>query len=369
METLPTLFNRSGSNTSPDRSFPGRKAPGKLQARPGVWSGPAIWVFGLLNGADLLLTAWLLGHYEGSVYEANPLARWFLGSSGWGGLIVLKLLAVSVACGVCILVSRRRATLGRRLVTFGCVITGAVVLWSGYLALALDSEEMGVRDETEAVARKLAQQEDYRRCLECVADDLIGSRCSLAEAIRHLAETPRSQDPTWLEALGCVYAVESDQECLAISIVGCSFDLLSTQQSSQGERLAERLADDFRALFGHPLPEAISFFASGRSASVGGPVPDLGQPAEERQVVSDSEFGSSEGANWGNLVAPVEGGGCAFLSQEVGCLLGRARVRFLPGAPLNREICPCRNLSAADRAWERTANSCPTSLFYPAPFP
>ena len=47
-------------------------------------------LFVVLNFADLVLTAWLLSTSEGGVYEANPVARWWLVRHGWLGLAAFK---------------------------------------------------------------------------------------------------------------------------------------------------------------------------------------------------------------------------------------------------------------------------------------
>ena len=47
-------------------------------------------LFILLSLVDLALTWWLLAHSYGQVYEANPVARWWLMRYGAAGLAGFK---------------------------------------------------------------------------------------------------------------------------------------------------------------------------------------------------------------------------------------------------------------------------------------
>jgi hypothetical protein len=122
----------------------------------------AAGLFGLLSLADLLLTAWLLTRPEQGVYEANPVASELLTRWGWPGVIALKLAAVLLAGGVAVFLSRRRPRAGLGILTFGCAITGAVVLYSGCLAATLEDSdalaphELLLGEQSELLALKLA---------------------------------------------------------------------------------------------------------------------------------------------------------------------------------------------------------------------
>jgi hypothetical protein len=221
-------------------------------------------LFGLLSVTDLLLTGWLLQRPEQSVYEANPLASGVLALWGWPGMVALKLAAVLLACGLGVFLFRRRPRAGLGVFVFGCVITGAVVLWSGCLALALETdpsnacsaEDRLLREETEAIWKKRATLAEYQRCIGRIADDLIGARCGLKEATERLAATERGQERGWLLALRDLYLTESDLECLAINVARQTVWMLGDRQADPAQvyEVSDRLAAEFQALFGRVLP-------------------------------------------------------------------------------------------------------------------
>jgi hypothetical protein len=221
-------------------------------------------LFGLLSVTDLLLTGWLLQRPEQSVYEANPLASGVLALWGWPGMVALKLAAVLVACGVGVFLYQRRPRAGLGVFVFGCVITGAVVLWSGCLALALEtdpdglssSEDRRLREETEAIGRKQATLAEYQRCIGRIADDLIGARCGLKEAIDRLGATEQGQDRAWLRTVRDFYRNESDLECLAIHVARKTVGMLADREADSFQvcEVSDRLAAEFQALFGRVLP-------------------------------------------------------------------------------------------------------------------
>jgi hypothetical protein len=221
--------------------------------------GLAPGLFGLLSLADLLLTGWLLQRPEQSVYEANPLASGVLALWGWPGMVALKLAAVLVACGAGLLLFRRRPRAGKGVFVFGCGITGVVVLWSGCLALGLEESDSRlfsaerIRAEAETLELKRVQAVEYHECLDRIAEDLAGSSCTLAEGVERLAGTSQGSDPSWQQTLRCIYPAKTDRECLAINIIRLTLDLVSGR--SDTERLSERLAGEYRRLFGRELPQ------------------------------------------------------------------------------------------------------------------
>jgi hypothetical protein len=96
----------------------------------GTFHGGKLLLYALLSGCDLWLTLHLLGNSNGCVYESNPLAHSSLAAFGSLGLVVYKVLAVLLVAGVTAIISRYRPQLGGRLLQFGCLITGGVVVYS-----------------------------------------------------------------------------------------------------------------------------------------------------------------------------------------------------------------------------------------------
>jgi hypothetical protein len=213
-------------------------------------------LFGLLSLFDLLLTAWLLTRPEQVVYEANPVASRVLHLWGWPGVIALKLGCVLLACGVGVYLYRRRPRAGFGVFTFGCAITGAVVLYSGCLAAALDNtsvEQQRSREEGVEIDLKIAQLREYNECLNQIAAELNTGQVSLSEGIARLSATAWGRNPIWASMLRRGYGIDSERECLAINLVvqtGCQL----AERGLEPCAATRRLTDEYRALFGHPMP-------------------------------------------------------------------------------------------------------------------
>jgi hypothetical protein len=87
-------------------------------------------LFILLSLVDLALTCWLLGHSGGQVYEANPVARWWLVRYGAGGLAGFKGAVVLLVLTLVTFIGRREPGAAGRILTFGCVSLVVVNLYS-----------------------------------------------------------------------------------------------------------------------------------------------------------------------------------------------------------------------------------------------
>jgi hypothetical protein len=87
-------------------------------------------LFTLLSLADLALTWWLLEQSDGQVYEANPVARWWLAQGGWWALACFKAAIVLLVLGLATVIHRSRPALADRVLYFACAIMVAVVLYS-----------------------------------------------------------------------------------------------------------------------------------------------------------------------------------------------------------------------------------------------
>src|SRR5260370_17817760 len=93
----------------------------------------AIALLLLLNAADFALTRFLCAGETG-VYEANPVATWWLVHYGWVGLAGFKFATVLLVVGIATLLIRRRPRLGRAGFGLGLPAAAIAVLGRGYFA-------------------------------------------------------------------------------------------------------------------------------------------------------------------------------------------------------------------------------------------
>jgi hypothetical protein len=102
--------------------------------------GPGFWlrdrlpletetaVFILVNVLDIFLTYLLLA--QGSHFEANPIARYFLDRWGPKGVIGFKLALVALVCVIAQVVARTHLRTARRLLYGVTALVAAVVVYS-----------------------------------------------------------------------------------------------------------------------------------------------------------------------------------------------------------------------------------------------
>lgn len=95
--------------------------------------------FILVNLLDFFVTYWLLmagGLGNMRFVESNPVARYFIES--WGpvkGMLGFKLAIVTFVCLVSQLIAIKREDLGQKVLQFGTLATGFVVIYSVALYL------------------------------------------------------------------------------------------------------------------------------------------------------------------------------------------------------------------------------------------
>ena len=92
---------------------------------------PAVWLFVVFNASDIVLTYVLIGHF--GHMEGNPLAAYVV--YGWGlrGMIWMKLGVVTLLCVAVHFVSQTKPELALRVIRFGAVAVGVVVIYSLFL--------------------------------------------------------------------------------------------------------------------------------------------------------------------------------------------------------------------------------------------
>lgn len=87
--------------------------------------------FILVNALDVFMTFILL-NLEGFV-EANAIANYVLSRWGIRGLVYFKFAVVAFITVVAQVAATKRLSLGRWLLNFGTLLTGAVVIYSSFL--------------------------------------------------------------------------------------------------------------------------------------------------------------------------------------------------------------------------------------------
>ena len=217
-------------------------------------------IFLMLGVADLGLTWKLIHGGHGHIYESNPVAGAWLERYGWPGLAVFKVLAMFLVGLSAVYVSWYRPRTGRRILTFGCLVTAGVVVYSCFLlgslsrhpASGLDDEMRQAEQLSRRLDRALQKERVYASLLQRLGHDLMAGRSSLADAVQELASSEKGRDACWLDRLRSCYPDRSDTECLALHL---SFRTLSQAQEAGApwEPLAERLETDFATNYGRPL--------------------------------------------------------------------------------------------------------------------
>ena len=94
-------------------------------------------LFFVASAMDFVMT-WFLLNYQtqsGRVWfvESNPIARYFLYSWGFDGLIGFKFATVVFVAVICQIIARSRLATARRLLMVATVVVLAVVAYSGVL--------------------------------------------------------------------------------------------------------------------------------------------------------------------------------------------------------------------------------------------
>jgi hypothetical protein len=239
-------------------------------------------LFTALSLGDWVLTWLLVGQGPATVYEANPLAGWWLATAGWSGLALFKLLTVLLAGGLCLAIARRSPRAAGRLLSFACAVLAAVVLYScslaGYARLeaaAAAAECSRLRERDQHLDRRLSASAEYRESLHLLSASLIARDCTLAGAVRELRRTAMARDPSWLGRLRQDYPGCSDEQCLALNlsrytVLGCC------RWPSPAREVAERLDAELRGAYGVSLsPTGSSPLPTGEASGT----PSLGAGA------------------------------------------------------------------------------------------
>jgi hypothetical protein len=218
-------------------------------------------LFVLLSLADLVLTWWLLGHADGQVYEANPVARWWLEWLGAAGLACFKGAAVLLVLVLVALIAHFRPCAAGRILGLGCAILGFVVLYSVALGkMALQSPQgraAAVDRQCEQELHKLNAQtsteirvkERLRAFLAEVSQDLRAGQCTLRQAADRVVAWAQRWDPPWLQMLVVRFPNMPVGERVANCLI-CNVVAAESARPEAAWRIIRRLEREFLDAYG-----------------------------------------------------------------------------------------------------------------------
>jgi hypothetical protein len=195
-----------------------------------------------------MLTWVVIQQGEGQIYESNPVARWFLTRGGWLGLTAFKLGSVALVTALALVIASYRARLGRLVLSFGCVSSLAVVVYSTSLAAGMEvgpgRAEWTVLRTLEADNLLLEGEHEgmraYERLQWQLADQLRERHVSLPEAVIRLRATPQGRHERWLGGLRNCYPGLTDEQCVAANLVEFTLRTAALDTAT-----SERLRRDF----------------------------------------------------------------------------------------------------------------------------
>jgi hypothetical protein len=223
-------------------------------------------LFVLFSLADLGLTGWLLDHSGGRVYEANPLAGWFLARHGWAGLVCFKGAVVLLVLALLAVVARSRPRLAARVLTCSCALLAGVLLYSVSLCQAallppherearLAGEDphrlAGVGGGTDEEPRSI---NEFRARLAARARGLAEGRCSLLQVGRWVAHSERGKRLLQFVGRHDPATPEESLPELGAALAINHAVVLFKDDPPLARAVALRLGQEFRRTFGHPPP-------------------------------------------------------------------------------------------------------------------
>jgi hypothetical protein len=180
-------------------------------------------LFAVLGLADLALTWYLLRTEQGSVYESNPVAQWWLARWGWAGLVGFKLAVVLLVIASVKLIARYRPRTATHVLSFACGATALVIGYSCTLlgsarahGLGLNNSEMArIASDAYQLNARVRQMQAYYQLRDQLGNDLNAGHYPLDELVERLAAGPQARDPKWRESLRNAYPGRCDRERMA----------------------------------------------------------------------------------------------------------------------------------------------------------
>jgi len=216
----------------------------------------SIVVLLLLNAADFAVT-WFLCQDTGDVYEANPVAAWWLQCFGWLGLAGFKAALVLAVVGIAVLLIRHRPRAAWVVLGLGCAAATFAVLAGARLAYSAEDRGRELADVTddEVVASRLEDEvvrgHNYRAVLLNESERLGAGKTTLAESVKRLGETDKASDPVWLARMRFCFGPMNREQCLAINLVETTLTQYRDRRLSP--LLVRRMFRDLREICGQSL--------------------------------------------------------------------------------------------------------------------
>jgi hypothetical protein len=223
-------------------------------------------LFALLSLVDLALTRWLLGRSRGQVYEANPIAKWFLERHGWPGMACFKGAVVLLVMGLYAIIVRYRPRAAWGVLTFGCASLSIVVCYSLILC---QSPIQSTREEEEEVSQRLEamneqtqltwnrQRDAMLALLGDLRQDLLAERCTLGEAVDRLATLEHGEMSDVLRSQTKLYADRPVIQGVAAFLISHVVNSLKEDRRS-ASKLGHRLAREFEITYGSTVPNMLA---------------------------------------------------------------------------------------------------------------
>jgi hypothetical protein len=221
-------------------------------------------LFALLSLVDLALTRLLLGRSRAQVYEANPIAKWFLERHGWPGIACFKSAVVLLVLGLSAVIFRYRPRTARGVLGFGCATLAIVVCYSLILyqrPIESTDDELQARRSLENLNNDTQQINRQRATmLALLADirqDLLVERCTLGQAVDRLATLEQGKISDVLQAQVKVYPNRPVAQGIAAFLITHVVNTLK-QDPHSASQLGRRLARQFESTYGSTVPTMLS---------------------------------------------------------------------------------------------------------------
>jgi hypothetical protein len=215
-------------------------------------------LFNVLSAADFCLTWYLLRHGGGEVYESNPVADAWLATYGWIGLLIFKLCMVLFIGTLAVIISYYRPRTSDRLLTFACLVTGFVVVYSLFLAHQVEGrgdwhqprETVRFKPQSLSIDPQARRQKRYHAFLRVLSTDLVAGRTSLSEAINRLAR---------YQGIGpAIYTISpARQFAERQELAGELIANVMGRVDFSAQRASTRLQEEYQTLFGQPLDASL----------------------------------------------------------------------------------------------------------------
>jgi len=159
-------------------------------------------LFLVLSLGDLALTWTLLRYRQGLVYEGNPLAAWCMESFGWTGVAALKGGSVVMVGAIAAFLSNRHPPKGRLVLSFGCWVLTAVMIYSIIMGLMTGSASScpdlpAIWERARHLDNRAEVLREHHELRAQLVRDLVTGRRTLPGAAAELARSRWAREPFW----------------------------------------------------------------------------------------------------------------------------------------------------------------------------